>query len=101
MDRRAAWAALRPARPLSADRLHDRLARLLGTVSGWAPLDSFLADYLSQPELRASARASALSASLEMVREGEIDLRQNEPFAPIYLRRRSAAEHKQLKAADA
>mgnify|MGYP003614137754 FL=1 len=40
--------------------------------------------------MRATVRASALSAMLEMVREGMIDLRQDEAFAPIQVRRRSA-----------
>ncbi len=70
----------------------DRLTRLLGATPGWAPLDSFMADYVSDPASRASARASALSASLEMVREGEVELRQSQPFAPLYLRRQAAAE---------
>ena len=45
-----------------------------------------------QPELRATARASALSASLELVREGEVELRQSAHFAPLYVRRRRKAE---------
>jgi segregation and condensation protein A len=40
--------------------------------------------------MSATVRASALSAMLEMVREGVLDLRQDEAFAPLYLRRRSA-----------
>jgi segregation and condensation protein A len=48
-------------------------------------------DYLVQPDMRATARASALSASLELVREGTMELRQKEPFAPLYVRRRSEA----------
>ena len=40
--------------------------------------------------MRATVRASALSAMLEMVREGVLDLRQDEAFAPIQVRRRSA-----------
>jgi segregation and condensation protein A len=62
--------------------------RLLGHSLHWAPLDSYLLDYLVQPELRRTARASALSASLELVREGEVQLRQNAPFAPLFVRRR-------------
>ncbi len=41
-------------------------------------------------EMAATVRASALSAMLEMVKEGVLDLRQDEAFAPLYLRRRSA-----------
>ena len=33
-----------------------------------------------------SARASTFSASLELVREGKIELRQEKTFAPIWIR---------------
>ena len=66
--------------------------RLIGDAVHWAPLDSYLVEYLVQPEMRATARASALSASLELVREGDIELRQSGHFAPLYVRRRMQAE---------
>jgi segregation and condensation protein A len=65
-----------------------RLMRLIGETTGWATLDSFLIEYLVRPDLRATARASALSASLELVREGKVELRQKAAFAPLYVRRR-------------
>jgi segregation and condensation protein A len=37
--------------------------------------------------MRRSARASSFSASLELVREGRIELRQDEHFAPLFLRK--------------
>jgi segregation and condensation protein A len=36
-------------------------------------------------------RASSFSASLELVREGRIELRQDRPFAPIWVRGRPNA----------
>ncbi|VVT17994.1 ScpA family protein [Rhizobium sp. EC-SD404] len=63
------------------------LTRMVGTIDEWTALDQFLVRYLSRPEERASAMASAFAASLELVREGHLDIRQAEPFAPIYLRR--------------
>ena len=68
----------------------ERLLRLIGPAAAWAPLDAYLAEYLASPEMRATARASALSASLELVREGEVELRQLAPFAPLYVRRNAA-----------
>jgi segregation and condensation protein A len=62
--------------------------RLIGTATHWEMLDHYLIEYLVQPELRSTARASALSASLELVREGEVELRQKGHFAPLYVRRR-------------
>ncbi len=67
-----------------------RLERLLGTgMSDWMRLDQFLIDFLAEPAQRATALASSFSASLEMVREGMLDLRQDEPFAPLWLRSRA------------
>ena len=39
-------------------------------------------------ERRATVLASTFSASLEMVREGHIELRQSGPFEPVYIRKR-------------
>ena len=85
---------------MSMAEARDRLTSLLGVAVGWAPLDNLLGEYLADPRLRASARASALSASLEMVREGELEFRQSEPFAPLYLRRRVEAEAEPRMAAN-
>lgn len=71
----------------------DRLMRLIGAPTGeWQMLDSYFLEYLVQPELRATARASSFSASLELVREGEVELRQSQHFAPLYVRRRAKEE---------
>jgi len=40
--------------------------------------------------MRRSARASSFASSLELVREGMIELRQERAFAPIYLRAMAA-----------
>jgi segregation and condensation protein A len=67
----------------------QRLERLVGaTPSGWVQLDLFLHQYLPGPELGRTALASSFGASLEMAREGLIDLRQDAPFAPLYMRRK-------------
>lgn len=69
----------------------QRLERLVGESTGdWVQLDMFIEQYLPAPELGRTAIASSFGASLEMAREGLIDLRQAAPFAPIYMRRREA-----------
>ncbi|MBZ8132560.1 ScpA family protein [Afifella sp. IM 167] len=73
--------------PLAEAR--ERLMRLIGPSTAWTPIDQYLAEYLARPDMRATARASALSASLELVREGEIELMQASTFAPLYIRRKS------------
>jgi segregation and condensation protein A len=70
----------------------ERLIRMIGLSAEWAPLDSYLAEYLARPELRSTARASAFSASLELVREGTLELKQNAHFTPLLVRRRIEAE---------
>jgi segregation and condensation protein A len=64
----------------------------LGTMDDWGTFDLWLERYLATPELRRSVRASSFTASLELVREGVMELRQDTAFEPIYLRRRSANE---------
>jgi segregation and condensation protein A len=69
-----------------------RLEALLGErTDEWVHLDSFLKQYGAVPDIARTARASSFSATLEMAREGLIELSQTEPFAPIYLRKRQPA----------
>jgi segregation and condensation protein A len=65
------------------------LERMLGTSGDWGRLDNFLIEYLVAPSMRPTVLASSLAATLEMVREGVIELHQNTAFAPIYLRKRA------------
>lgn len=70
------------------------LERLVGEAGDWTALDSYLAGFMAGHDLRretmsATVRASALAATLEMVREGVLDLRQGEAFAPLEIRRRA------------
>jgi segregation and condensation protein A len=58
-------------------------------MDDWGTLDRWLEDYLTPPELRRSVKASSFTASLELVREGLIELRQEDAFSPIYMRRRA------------
>lgn len=75
--RRTVWS-LKEARVL--------LVRMVGELKDWVALDRFLLDYIARPEDRASAIASSFAASLELVREGRMELRQNAPFEPIFMR---------------
>ena len=77
IDRRSVWS-LEEARAV--------LRRLVGKIDAWTRLDAFLIDHVLPPEARRGARASAFAASLEMVREGSIELRQTAPFEPLYMR---------------
>jgi segregation and condensation protein A len=66
-----------------------RLEALLGErTEEWVHLDAFLQQYGAVPDIARTARASSFGATLEMAREGLVELSQAEPFAPIYLRKR-------------
>ncbi|CAN7381341.1 segregation and condensation protein A [Rhizobium sp. LjRoot254] len=62
------------------------LARLVGELNEWTALDRFLLRYLADPEERATVVASSFAATLELVREGRIEVRQNGAFGAIYMR---------------
>jgi len=64
----------------------ETLARLIGHACDWTAFDEWLIEACADPKLRRSARASSFSASLELVREGRIELRQEKAFAPIWIR---------------
>ena len=68
------------------------LARLLGTSADWTALDRFLIEYLASPAEKRTAMASSFAATLELVREGSMEMRQDEVFAPLYLRGRQRAK---------
>jgi segregation and condensation protein A len=67
------------------------LERMLGMTLDWAPLDQLFAEFLVEPELRRTALASGFSATLEMTREGTLEIRQSKEFAPLLVRRRNRA----------
>jgi segregation and condensation protein A len=69
----------------------QRLERLVGTTLEWTQLDLFLVKFLPTGEDRRTVLASSFGASLELAREGKVDIRQEQPFAPIFMRRRDAS----------
>ena len=62
-----------------------RVSALLGERIDWSEIASFLPD--ADVRMRRSALASSFVAALELARQGKVELRQTEPFAPLYLRR--------------
>jgi len=66
----------------------DILKRLIGDSAEWISMDTYLSQYLARPDERATVRASTFASSLELVRQGEIEVRQTQTFGPIYMRRR-------------
>ena len=73
----------------SIKEAREALERLVGTMRDWGEFDTWIAEYLAPPEMRRSMRASSFTASLELVREGLIELRQEDAFRPIFMRKRA------------
>jgi segregation and condensation protein A len=69
----------------SVDDAIFRLERMLGSMPRWATLMSFLPDNLSGL-LRRSAVSAHFVATLELCRQGKLELRQDHTFGPIWLR---------------
>lgn len=62
-----------------------RLRSLLGDAPGWRTLSSFLPPDLHGGLVWRSALASTFAASLEMCREGKLEIRQDGAYGPIFL----------------
>ena len=77
----------------------EALERLAGVAAEWTVLDDFLVYYCSDMQTARTVRASAFTASLEMVREGRFDIRQDRPFAPLWVRRRSPEQQEPIAGA--
>jgi segregation and condensation protein A len=78
-----------PRRVWSLAEARATLERMIGASADWSRLDQYLIAYVVEPSLRATAFASSLAATLELVREGVVEMHQHAAFAPIFLRRRA------------
>jgi segregation and condensation protein A len=98
-DLLTAYAVQRQQRVLASVHLAKRtvwslgearasLERLIGMAEDWSRLDEYLISYVVEPSQKATVFASSFAAALELVREGEVELHQKEPFAPLYFRKR-------------
>jgi segregation and condensation protein A len=98
-DLLSAYAAQRQRRALSHVSVAARkvwslaearaaLERLIGRTEDWHELDSYLLTYAVEPAMRPTVLASSLAATLELVREGAMEVHQHSAFAPIYVRKR-------------
>ncbi len=70
----------------SVEEAIKRLSSLLGEMPGWNELHQFLPNNLQPGILGRSAVVSLFAASLEMCREGKLELKQTDTFGPIYIK---------------
>ena len=70
----------------TADEAREILRKLVGEIPEWTALDSYIVAYVATPQQRRTAIASAFAASLELVREKVVEIRQDTHFATLYMR---------------
>lgn len=103
LDLMQAYARLRTRdefRPFTMDRdavftmeqALERMRGLVGYALDWTDIASYLPDgWGADPVKRRSATAATFAASLELAKEGKVEIRQTDTFAPILLRKRDAS----------
>jgi len=79
MPKRTVW---------SLAEAREAVERLIGQATDWRVLDEYLIAYMVEPSDAATVRASSFAATLELVREGLLELHQQAAFAPLYVRKR-------------
>jgi len=77
---------IRAAELYSMDDALERLAKLVGRLPDWQTLSAFLPENLRGGLHHRYALASTFAASLELARDGRLQLRQDVPFGPIWVR---------------
>ena len=100
-DLLSAYAQQRQRRALSHVRLAKRtvwslaearesLERLIGQAPDWTRLDEYLISFVVEPSLAPTVFASSFASTLELVREGLMEVHQQGAFAPLYVRKRQS-----------
>jgi segregation and condensation protein A len=69
----------------------EALERLIGATTDWARLDEYLISFVVEPSLAPTVFASSFASTLELVREGVMEVHQQAAFAPLYVRKRQAS----------
>ncbi|MDP5306745.1 segregation and condensation protein A [Paracoccus spongiarum] len=75
----------------------DRMRRMIGFAGDWVELSDFLPEGWDGGgdgggARRRSATAATFAASLELARQGRLEIRQSDTFAPISFRRKPSAD---------
>jgi len=75
---------------MTMEQALDRMRGLIGYAGEWTDISSYMPDgWTADPTRRRSATAATFAASLELAKEGHIDIRQSDTFAPIQIRKRT------------
>ena len=82
--------SIRPSHLHTVEAAISRLNAMLGMAFEWRTLEAFLPLITGDSVLQRSAWASTFTASLQLAKEGQLQIRQEERFGPIYLRARKS-----------
>ncbi|WP_114287117.1 segregation and condensation protein A [Candidatus Halocynthiibacter alkanivorans] len=75
---------------LTMEQALERMRALIGYTGDWTDIVTYLPDgWIGDPKRRRSATAATFAASLELVKAGRAEIRQQELYAPIEIRRKS------------
>ncbi len=72
------------------DDARDHLRAALPRLAAWTSLDEIAPEAEAEGPARPSLIASTLSAGLEFVKDGALEMRQRGPFRALYMRKRAA-----------
>ncbi len=68
----------------------EQMRALIGYMGDWSDLTAFLpGGWDTDPGRRRSATAATFAASLEMARQGQIEIRQSAAFQPVMIRKKT------------
>lgn len=81
---------IKKAPAVAIEDARHRIENMLGKISDWSSLELLMMPYeLDEDDLgRKSSMASAFAATLEMARDGFVEIRQMGQFGPIFVKRR-------------
>ena len=75
---------------LTMEQALDRMRGLIGFMGDWTDIASYLPDgWTVDPKKLRSATASTFAASLELAKEGKIEIWQDSIFSPIQIRKKA------------
>ena len=75
---------------LTMEQALDRMRGLIGFMGDWTDIASYLPDgWTVDPKKLRSATASTFAASLELAKEGKIEIWQDRIFSPIQIRKKA------------
>jgi segregation and condensation protein A len=70
----------------SIKKARNRLSSLLGMSIEWAPINELIASFMGTESPMKTTVASTFGATLEMARDGVIEIKQSGPFQPLYVK---------------